>query len=131
MKFFSDSVELTIDPDLHVLKLMSGADSDDGASSNDPVRIDAWSQDEEHQLIDMVRNYGGGNWEAKAAALGSGRTGKAVCARYYKMRDNSSAKQDAHTAAVSITSQRARLRCKRSKHPSVHDHLPRAGAEKH
>ena len=53
-------------------------------ASKDPSKRvrDAWSDEEHGRLMKLVAQQGARDWAAKAAALGTGRTGKAVECRY-------------------------------------------------
>lgn len=45
--------------------------------------LTGWTEDEMLQLVRMVKADGGGDWQAKADALGTGRTGGAAEQKYY------------------------------------------------
>eukprot|EP01043_Picozoa_sp_COSAG02_P013261 COSAG02_NODE_527_length_20704_cov_120.745462_13_plen_512_part_00 len=65
----------------------TGEEQEQEEAQQQPSSYVLWTAAETKQLFQMVQADGSGAWAAKAAALGTHRTPRAVCQMYYTLRD--------------------------------------------
>jgi hypothetical protein len=89
--------------------------ADDGEQEQYPSNYVPWTTAEYDQLFQMVKADGSGAWAAKAAALGTSRTPRAVCQMYYTLRDRGRGqKEERSPRSGTTTTARGRSAASRS-----------------